>query len=332
MTAFDVLRPPVLSDPTAAAYKDWFHLNVFLPESGRVVLINLSLHGPPWDARARAVGVALASRVDGDWIGGIEIASFAQSKVDTQALFLSTVSMAVTRDGTALHAKVARPEDGLEADLVARPALSAGALDLTAQFGSGWIGWSAVPALSISGTLRLDGEDISLKNARGYHDHNWGRWFWGEDVAWEWGAWILSEDITIVAARGTDKAHFVRQPAHVFLVQRNRVYGFLPDQISLSYEASPTRAARRLPGALAAIHPDRCAPDLPRIVTLQAENRAARFELVFETETVAQLLLSDPIRPGSGFINELAGRCHLVAQLDRTLLRAQGSGVFEYVE
>ncbi|MGZ2256684.1 hypothetical protein [Roseobacter sp. A03A-229] len=321
-----------MSDPTAAAYKDWFHLNVFLPESGRVVLINLSLHGPPWDARARAVGVALASAPNGDWIGGIEIASFAESKVDTQALFLSTVSMAVTRDGTALHAKVARPEDGFEADLVARPVLSAGALDLSAQFGSGWIGWSAVPVLSISGTLILDGEEISLENARGYHDHNWGRWFWGEDVAWEWGAWVLSEDITVVAARGTDKAHFNRQPPHVFLVHGNKVHGFLPGQVSLSYEAAPTRAARRLPGALAAIHPDRRAPDLPRTVTLRAENRAARFELVFEAETAAQLLLSDPMRPGAGFINELAGHCRLVATLDQGLLRAEGSGVFEYVE
>ncbi|MCV3273963.1 hypothetical protein [Roseobacter sinensis] len=332
MTHFDVLRPPVLSDPTAAAYKDWFHLNVFLPDLGRVVLINLSLHGPPWDARARAVGVALASGAQGDWIGGIEIASFAESTVDTQAMFLSTLSMAVTRDGTALHAKVARPDDGFEADLIARPVLSAGALDLTAQFGSGWIGWSAVPALSLSGRLRLDGEEVSLENARGYHDHNWGRWFWGEDVAWEWGAWVLSDNITVVAARGTDKAHFDRRPPHVFLVHGSKVHGFLPGQISLSYEAAPTRAARRLPGALAAIHPDRRAPDLPTRVTLQADSRIARFELVFEAETAAQLLLSDPMRPGSGFINELAGRCHLVASLDQKVLRAEGSGVFEYVE
>ncbi len=332
MTAFDVLRPPVLSDPTAAAYKDWFHLNVFLPESGRVVLINLSLHGPPWDARARAVGVALASAPDGDWIGGIEIASFADSKVDTQALFLSTLSMAVTRDGSALHAKVARPQDGFEADLIARPVLSAGALDLTAQFGSGWIGWSAVPVLAISGTLTLDGEEVFLEDARGYHDHNWGRWFWGEDVAWEWGAWVLSDNITVVAARGTDKAHFDRQQPHVFLVHGSKVHGFLPGQISLTYEAAPMRVARRLPGALAAIHPDRRAPDLPTTVTLRAESQAAQFELFFEVDTVAQLLLSDPLRPGSGFINELAGRCRLVANLDQIVLRAEGLGVFEYVE
>ena len=39
--------------------------------------------------------------------------------------------------------------------------------DLSAQFGSGWIGWSAVPVLSISGRLILDGEEVSLENARG---------------------------------------------------------------------------------------------------------------------------------------------------------------------
>ncbi len=332
MTAFDTLRPPVLSDPTAAAYKDWLHLNVFLPDHGRVVLINTSLHGPPWDNRARAVGVALASARDGDWTGGIEIASFANSKVDTQAIFLSTISLSVARDGKTLHAKVSRPDDGFEADLVARPVLSTASLDLTAQFGSGWIGWSAIPVLSVSGTLKLDGEEISLKSARGYHDHNWGRWFWGEDVAWEWGAWVLDQDITVVAARGTDKTHFTRQPPHVFLVQGSRVYSFLSDQISLTYDAAPTRAARRIPGALAAIHPDRRAPDLPRNIILRASSQHAQFELQFKADTAAQLLLSDPMRPGSGFINELSGRCALVAQLDHSMIKAEGTGVFEYVE
>lgn len=332
MSVFDTLRPPVLSDPTASAYKDWFHLNVFLPDTGRVVLINVSLHGSPWDKRARAVGVALASAPDGDWIGGIEIASFSDSKIDTQAIFLSTVSLAVTRDGKALHARVARPDDGFEADLVAQPVLSSSGLDLTAQFGSGWIGWSAIPVLSVAGTLKLDGEEISLERARGYHDHNWGRWFWGEDVAWEWGAWAFEDDITVVAARGTDKAHFIRQPPHVFLVQGARVYSFLPNQITLSPRVEPTRATRRLPGALAAIHPDRRAPDLPQSVTLRAASHLAQFELIFETETAAQLLLSDPMRPGSGFINELSGPCHLNAKLDQQIIRAKGTGVFEYVE
>ncbi|WP_372571642.1 hypothetical protein [Ruegeria jejuensis] len=332
MTRFDTLRPPAIGDPTAAAYKDWFHLNIFLPESGRVVLINLSLHGAPWDNRARVVGVALASAADGDWIGGVEVAAFADSTIDTQAIFLSTLSIAVTRDGAALHARVARPGDGFEADIVARPLLPAAALDLTAAFGSGWIGWSAIPVLSISGTLTLDGEVIALENARGYHDHNWGRWFWGEDVAWEWGAWVLGDDITIVAARGTDKAHFNRQPPHVFLVHGSRVYGFTPNQIALSYQAGPTRTMRRLPGSLAAIYPDRRSPDLPQTVTLRADSPLARFELEFETGTAAQLLLSDPMRPGAGFINELAGRCKLTATLDQGLLRAEGVGVFEYVE
>ena len=31
---------------------------------------------------------------------------------------------------------------------------------------------------------------IELALASGYHDHNWGRWHWGDDVGWEWGAFL----------------------------------------------------------------------------------------------------------------------------------------------
>lgn len=331
MSRFDALRAPALADPTAAAYKDWFHLNIFLPETGRVVLINLSLHGPPWDKRARVVGTALASTPGGDWIGGIEITSFAESKVEPQAVFLNTVSMAVSRDGERLHAKVQRPSDGIELDIVACPQLPVAGLDLSAKFGSGWIGWSAVPVLSVSGSLRLEGEDIPLNGARAYHDHNWGRWFWGEDVAWEWGAFVLGEGITVVVARGTDKQHYIRQAPHVFLIQDQRTFGFDPAQITLTLDVEPTRIQRRLPGALAAIHPDRRTLDLPRRVTLVGESARARFELVFDADTAAQLLLADPMRPGFGFINEVAGTCRLSAVLDQKQLRTKGIGIFEYV-
>ncbi|MGC3939674.1 hypothetical protein ACOTTU_17860 [Roseobacter sp. EG26] len=331
MTAFDALRPPVTSDPTAEAYKDWFHLNIFVPESGHVVLINLSLHGPPWDRRTRVVGTALACDVQGVWTGGIEITSMSDSSVSLQSVFLKSISLAVSRDGTALHTRVQRPDDGFEAEIVAQPSLPAGALDLTAKFGSGWIGWSAVPVMSVSGHLRIDGQDLSLEGARAYHDHNWGRWFWGEDVAWEWGAFALDQDITVVVARGTDKQHFVKQPPHVFLVYGKRVIGFAPDQIDISLEMEPIVASRRLPGALAAIHPDRRLSDLPRQLVLRGDNPNARFELVFETDGAAQLLLAEPMRPGMGFINEIAGRCKLSCVIGQKSISATGLGIFEYV-
>jgi hypothetical protein len=29
-----------------------------------------------------------------------------------------------------------------------------------------------------------------LDRAPGYHDHNWGRWHWGQDLGWEWGCFL----------------------------------------------------------------------------------------------------------------------------------------------
>lgn len=331
MSVFDTLRPPLPGDPSGAAYKDWLHLNVFLPD-GRLALVNLSLHGPDRDIRSRVVGVAMVCDEGGDWLGGIEIAGHAAARIEAQGILLDTVALAVSPDGARLHASVRRAADGLAADLVARPALRLPSLEMTAAFGAGWIGWMAVPVLEVSGSLRLDSAEIVLNGARGYHDHNWGRWFWGEDAAWEWGAFMLPPDLAVVFARGTDKAHRTLGAAHLALVCGQRVIAFTPGQIRVGLERGAMPVRRRLPGALAVIHPDRGMPELPLRLVLEASSSIADLELSFAARSAAQLILAEPTRPGASFINELAGACRLTARLDGRTIRAEGFGVFEYVE
>lgn len=328
----DTLRPPSPADPSARAYKDWLHLNVFLPEEEAVAIVNVSMHGPPHDARARAVGVALLGQSGGDWSGGIEIAGQDEVTVDPQGVFMQTVSLAATRDGRALKAAVRRAGDGLEADVTAVPVLRPVAFDLTAPFGSGWIGWRAVPLLRLSGRLRLDGRDVSLESAYGYHDHNWGRWLWGDDAAWEWGAFVLSGPIAVIVARSCDRAHERLGPPQVFLVHGGKVHLFAPARVEMVLGSRHPGLERRLPGALAAIHPDRRTPDLPARIEVRAEGPSGAFELVFEAGSAAQLILAEPTAPGTGFINEIAGTCRLTGRLDGTTVREAGIGIFEYVE
>jgi hypothetical protein len=328
----DALRPPTATDPSARAYKDWLHLNVFLPGEQAVALVNVSLHGPPHDERARAVGVGLLGRIGGDWSGGVEVAGQGEIAVDPQGVFMRTVSLATTRDGSALKAAVRRPEDGLVADLTAVPVLRPVAFDVSAPFGSGWIGWRAVPLMRLAGRLTLDGRDVPLDGAYGYHDHNWGRWFWGDDAAWEWGAFVLPGPTSVVFARACDKSHAETGPAHVFLVHGDRVYQFPAGRVELVLAERHPALERRVPGALAAIHPDRRTPDLPGRVELRAEGGSGAFELVFDAGSAAQLILAEPTRPGSGFINEIAGGCRLTARLGGATVRETGIGIFEYVE
>jgi hypothetical protein len=80
----------------------------------------------------------------------------------------------------------------------------------------GWVSGYVVPVLSgaFHGTLHVNGEDVSVDGAAGYHDHNWGFW---EDVRWQWGQ-VAGGDVSIVYGR-------VFPPATV--ADASRIPGFL---------------------------------------------------------------------------------------------------------
>ena len=330
---FDSLRPPPPSDPTARAYKDWLHLNVFDPRQDVTALVNVSLHGPPEDRRARAVGVALAHLGQGGWAGGIEIAGFREVSIGPQGILLGTVSLSVAPDQRAIHAAVRMAEDGLEADLVAEPLAAAFGFDLRSPFGGGWISWWAMPLLSVSGEIRSDGRRIALDGALGYHDHNWGRWFWGDDAAWEWGAFVLPEARTaIIFARACDRARRHYGPAFFCATTAERRIVFPPERVSVSFQGALGPVDRRVPGVLAAIHPDRLRPALPRSIEIVSAEGSNTLRLVVEGSSAAQLLLAEPTRPGYAYINEIAGVCSASGRIFGTEIAATGTGVFEYVE
>ena len=41
--------------------------------------------------------------------------------------------------------------------------------------------------MRVNGELTVDGKEYGLENVRGYHDHNWGYWQWGDNLGWDWG-------------------------------------------------------------------------------------------------------------------------------------------------
>lgn len=53
---------------------------------------------------------------------------------------------------------------------------------------SGEMNWiPAAPVCKVNGILTINGEVFILDGVRGYHDHNWGRWMWQDNIGWDWG-------------------------------------------------------------------------------------------------------------------------------------------------
>jgi hypothetical protein len=115
----DTLRPPPLFDPTAPAYKDWLHLNLFDYASGSIGIFNGSLHGSPLDARSRAIGTALVHVPGGGWLGNTEVTAMDEANVGTTSIALRHVAIATDPNAGTVLVAARLPGDGLEAGLTA---------------------------------------------------------------------------------------------------------------------------------------------------------------------------------------------------------------------
>jgi hypothetical protein len=323
---------PLQLDPAAPAYKDWYHLNLFDHGSGSIGLLNVSLHGALADPRARVVGTALLHVPDQGWHGNVMIAGLDEAVARFDGVFLKNMAIALDPTGQTLHASATLKDENLAISLKAVPAVSPVRFQPPQPFGSGWIAWFVAPRMTLDGTLRIGSDAADLASFTGYHDHNWGRWFWGEDIGWEWGVMTAgSEGPTFIWARVTDRSHRRVAPAHLIVVHGRQLTRFPPGSITIHLEDRLEGASCRLPGALAALHADRARPILPARVQIEARAGLNWVRLAFEAEAAAQLIEGEPMRPGYSFIHELVGDFVAVGHVHDADVESHGLGIFEYV-
>lgn len=329
----DSLRPPGLFDPAAGAYKDWLHLNLFDHASGAVGLVNVSLHGAPWDERSRAVGAALLHLPGSGWLGNVEVRSLGETGIGTSSLALERIAIAVDPGGRVL-ASLRLPEDGLELRLAAERASRPISIEQPLPFGSGWISWYAVPRLRITGgSLRAAGRDLGLDGASAYHDHNWGRWHWGQDAGWEWGSFLApSPGPSFVVSRLTDRAHRSAEAPSLTVETAAARRTFSGPAVEIVREGLLEARLRRLPGALAALHHDRVSPRLPARVRLRAGDGFDQIEVDFRARAAAQLIAGDPAVPGYAFLHQIVGGFTASGRIGGADVTCAGLGIFEHVD
>jgi hypothetical protein len=200
------------------------------------------------------------------------------------------------------------------------------------RFGSGWISWSVIPRLSLSGTLKADDVALDLGRATGYHDRNWGQWMWGDDARWDWAVFAAEGgDPMVVFTRDTtrDGAVVAGPIVLVDTAAGRRIFQDASVSVSLSGELEPPRL--RLPGAMAALHQDRRDPRLPARMSLRCEDGFDVLEIEFRGESACQLITAEAAGSGYGFIHEIAGTFSMSARLRGERVDATGLAVFEYV-
>jgi hypothetical protein len=332
--ATDYIRSPSPLDLAASAYKDWLHVNVFLPEAGIVAIVNTSLHGDPLSPSALAVGTCLVHRRHSlpGLAAEVDVRERSSPGVAIGASSIDVVGTARIGLGDGEYLTAVGRAEGAHLELSAMPAAEPIEAELPVPFGSGWIAWRAMPRLELDGWLTFGGTRFSLASAIGYHDHNWGRWYWGDDIGWQWGTFpSAASSATLTIARRTDRQHRTGEPIARLQAGR-RCKDFPRGTVSVRYSGLLDRPLRRLPGAMAALRCDRQRPNLPSRVTVRVDDGFDRVEVVFDVDDAVQLITGDPARPGQTFIHELMGRFQMSGWLGGERLEAHGVGVFEHVD
>ena len=226
----------------AASWAEWLYFNG-RTRDGRTRLYLTFLVGPRGETPGkRRAGVRLQLERDR------QSSSYsAQGEVDeasmlAQAPDLDIAGNRVRLDGLTYRMTLAMPGLSGEIVLEARPGRSLPPASIRGA--GGWVSGYVVPVLAgtMRGTLRVGAERLTIDEAAGYHDHNWGFW---EGVSWQWGQ-VAHDDLSIVYGR-------VFPPADV--ADPTRISGFLavlgPDG-PLGFSTRVTiRDARRGPGVRA---------------------------------------------------------------------------------
>ncbi|TPG34731.1 hypothetical protein [Mycolicibacterium hodleri] len=181
----DFLRAPILATARPEGFKEWYHFVVHA--HGARILINFSLtHQACRDGRFRLAPRVIVIAHDESWTGAIE--RFDDSELDVSAdlgvLSIGGNRMVIRPDG--YDVVIDLPGHGIVGELhlttVSRPFVVN-----NQPVGDGRMSWLFVPRLRADGWLQIGGREHLLESEVAYHDHNWGRFWWGGDFSWTWG-------------------------------------------------------------------------------------------------------------------------------------------------
>lgn len=316
-------------------HKEWMHFCVYGPEVD--VLVNFSLvddvrpEAAPGDEFARVVVLVR----DGAWDGDVE--RFEADVVRAQGGGLSL------RFGD----NVMRYEDGaytLAVTLTRRPitvrlrltARCVPSLANNIQLDPGPpIHWLVLPRCTADGEVVVAGRRHTFVDAPAYHDHNWGRFAWGRDFAWEWGFGLPpSQDNpwTLVFVRLSNRAHTRALMQAVFLWRgpwQQRV--FRGGDVAVAREGF-LRPARvfKVPRPMALLSPG-TATDVPKRLVMRAAGDGDRVEVVFDADDLAQVIIPNDHDPGVTIIHEVSGRVTVEGAVLGERVAMEGRAIFEFL-
>ena len=189
---------------------------------------------------------------------------------------------------------------------------------------NGVMNWvTAAPVCKVNGNLTINEIVYSLDGVRGYHDHNWGRWEWCDNIGWDWGQAIEpnDEDDTDVGRYGmtigrlTNGSHTMDGISRLQIWKnKKQIAAFNNVTFSYDFETYPVY------------------PTPPLLINATAESDGDSITSIFETSKGLPINIGQLSGEGCNLIIwELTGNYNVSGTIDGKPFNFQAEGFAEYV-
>lgn len=347
LASVEQLRIPTTDQSAPLDWKDWYHFILMEPKSGLRVLVNLTLSGRLNGGELQLSFIVTVPRelLTVELPPENTLATFGiaypqiweTGMVSREPLRLQGRSVSLEIDGRQSRVEVEDDGSGLaiafEAEAAATPLL----VTEDSPFGSGFIGWGLVPGLRVAGEFSVG--DVKFPIHRDwfcYHDRNFGRFRWGEDIGWEWFvAFAVCDDgrtLTLVLDRRTNRDHSEWGLSYIFVYLGERLRKiFLGPTLAIDWEWSATsQLPTRLPGVMASVFAHRSVP-MPESLRVEAADERDSLSLAVNFDSAMELVVPDNRARQQSFIEEVSGNVEVKLLLDGEMLHGRGLIYAEYV-
>lgn len=314
------LKIPTDSELSPEDWKDWYHYILFDPENNIRILFNISFSGRPGQGEITTT-FQLSMPKSGssekmDSYGFLKVDRWTEKPGSRSPLKFSLpdfLDVMVSKDHFKISVKRNAPKFllELEGEPVATPLL----VPELFPYGKGFIGWGFIPGVKVKGSVL--NKDIKIPITHKwfcYHDHNFGRFRWGdEDVGWVW--WVVTlwsgtkDEYSLVFHRGNNKD--LSKIAKPFLfVYKNKVLKktFVGKSIDIDFKwtQKPERISI-LPGALASVFSHRKVLT-PEYIKVRASDDLDSVSVDMVIDTKLEVVLPDYQDKQYTFLKELSGK------------------------
>lgn len=326
LSIIDSFHPELSGD----SYKEWHYFN-FIDEENNLKFFVTFLVAGNLDNQLQSYGsIIMAYNVDENF-GGSHI-NYPISDIEYSSaspdFIISNNYVELLPNGYKIHAEgiILQSGDPIIFDATYIPkaehtSIFQGTIGDSYVDNMNWV--SAAPACKVIGNLIIGEEDYPLDGVRGYHDHNWGTWSWGDNIGWDWGQAIEANNddadtdvgrYCIVLGRLTDSLHSSENGNRLFLWKnKHQIAAF--ENVDFEYEWIMVPY-----------------PYLSTITATADDDSGNYIISTFSTSNAIPLELCDPLIPQTSCttILELTGNYDVSGTIDGKTINFQAAGFAEY--